>query len=422
MRSIPVSAVPSRAHAASTAPSAHSHPSPRRRPSRAPNVIEPLERRALLAVSVSAVATGSGIRTVTITGDTLNAGDDINITQTGATGDITVSGTAGDGTPFNVTRLNVEKIIINSRTGTDDVTYTLANSAVQARDLIVEADLGSGNDRFVADLTRDITASDSLTIRVQGAGGNDNLHLNADTFTNTNGMRIGGGGALTVDYFGGADTDSMHLRYAGELDGRLHLFNILDQFADTGHDLGTITAVFQAGSSTSAVFDGRIEGGLFDDELRLSVGDNTGGNVDVNAHADGGFNFFDNDIVRHTNNVTVSNAEQNIIVNSPAFQNRAVTSPVALGTPTTLSGIITEPDLGDTFFLDIDWGDGATETITFLPGTFVSGETLASIQHTYDHVGKYNISLTWRDQTGLSNSDDTLVAKVLPHAKQKHKG
>jgi hypothetical protein len=29
-------------------------------------------------------------------------------------------------------------------------------------------------------------------------------------------------------------------------------------------------------------------------------------------------------------------------------------------------------------------------------------------------VGKYQIRLTWRDQTGLSNDDDTLEAKVLP--------
>ena len=52
--------------------------------------------------------------------------------------------------------------------------------------------------------------------------------------------------------------------------------------------------------------------------------------------------------------------------------------------------------------------------VTFAPGTFVSGQTLAQVQHNYGHVGKYHIRLTWRDQTGLSNEDNTLVVKVLP--------
>jgi len=97
-------------------------------------------------------------------------------------------------------------------------------------------------------------------------------------------------------------------------------------------------------------------------------------------------------------------------------KNRQVRSPVALGTASTLSGIITEPDVGDSFFLDIDWGDGSPkQTVAFAPGTFVSGQTLASVDHVYSHVGRYRIQLTWRDQTGLSKDDNTLVAKVLPH-------
>ena len=48
------------------------------------------------------------------------------------------------------------------------------------------------------------------------------------------------------------------------------------------------------------------------------------------------------------------------------------------------------------------------------PGSFVSGTTLAKVQHTYSHVGHYHIRLTWRDQTGLSNDDNSLVVKVLP--------
>jgi hypothetical protein len=42
------------------------------------------------------------------------------------------------------------------------------------------------------------------------------------------------------------------------------------------------------------------------------------------------------------------------------------------------------------------------------------GETLAKVTHRYKHAGKYHIQLTWRDQTGLSNDDNSLVVKVLP--------
>jgi len=89
--------------------------------------------------------------------------------------------------------------------------------------------------------------------------------------------------------------------------------------------------------------------------------------------------------------------------------------PGAARTPTKLSGIITEPDAGDTFFLDVNWGDGTPiQTFTFLAGSFISGQTRVTVEHIYSHVGRHRISLTWRDQTGLSNDDNTLVAKILP--------
>ena len=380
----------------------------------APACVEPLERRAMLSVSVSAVTTVNGVRTITVTGDTLVAGDVINVTQSGGTGDVTVSGTAGDGTPFNVSRLNVGKIVLESRTGTDLVTYNLANSDLNARNLVVEANLGNGNDTFTANINRDITAGDNLTITVQGAAGNDTLRLNADRDNNFNGVFVGTGGSLVVDYFGGADIDNSNQQFQGELDGRLQIRSFLDQLTDAGQEFGFTRVVFDATSGTAAVFDGRMEGGLLDDDLTFLVGDNSGGNVDVNAHVDAGFNLFDDDEVTRTNNVTVSNAEQVTVANAPAFRNRAVTSPVKRGTPTTLSGVITEPDAGDTWFLDVDWGDGTRQTFTFAPGTFVSGETVAAVQHTYSRVGRYTIKVLWRDQTGLTNEDNTLVAKVLP--------
>jgi hypothetical protein len=164
------------------------------------------------------------------------------------------------------------------------------------------------------------------------------------------------------------------------------------------------------------------------------VGDHSGGNVHFNqalVTSGGILNtvILPQDKVTHTANVDVQGFQPvtpfDTTVSAPAFLNRTVTSPAGRGSAATLSGIITEPDAGDTFFLDVDWGDGTPkQTFTFAPGTFVSGTTVAQVQHTYSHVGHYHIRLTWRDQTGLSNDDNSLVVKVLPpqaiHPSKKH--
>jgi hypothetical protein len=116
-----------------------------------------------------------------------------------------------------------------------------------------------------------------------------------------------------------------------------------------------------------------------------------------------------------------------LIVNNgtirPQFPNRMVTSPVHLGHPTTLSGVITDPNVGDNFILDVNWGDGnATQTFTFPAGTFVSGQTVASVQHTYAHVGKYQLAVSWHDQFGIGNQDNTLVVKVIGKGSGKRSG
>src|SRR5439155_18061591 len=103
------------------------------------------------------------------------------------------------------------------------------------------------------------------------------------------------------------------------------------------------------------------------------------------------------------------------IVNAPAFAQRAVTPLVERGTAAKLSGIITEPDAGDTFFLDVNWGDGTKQTFTYPPGSFVSGQTQVAVQHVYRKAGNYHVRSTWRDQTGLSNDDNSFVVRVVNH-------
>ena len=53
---------------------------------------------------------------------------------------------------------------------------------------------------------------------------------------------------------------------------------------------------------------------------------------------------------------------------TPALHDRAVSpATVGRGRAVTLSGVITEPDPGDAFELDIDWGDGTPPQVVTVP-------------------------------------------------------
>jgi autotransporter-associated beta strand protein len=94
---------------------------------------------------------------------------------------------------------------------------------------------------------------------------------------------------------------------------------------------------------------------------------------------------------------------------SPTFVNRSVTSPLTEGQTATLTGTIVDPDPLDTFFLDVDWGDGIVRTFAFGPG---ANGTTVNITHTYedeDDDDTYVIHLVWRDEHAISNSADLEV-------------
>jgi autotransporter-associated beta strand protein len=94
------------------------------------------------------------------------------------------------------------------------------------------------------------------------------------------------------------------------------------------------------------------------------------------------------------------------------FPNRSVTTPINEGDLATVSGTISDPDVFDTFLLDVNWGDGTpVQTFVFLPGT----PRDVQVSHRYlDNPtgapsGTYTIHLTWRDQHGDGNSGDLAV-------------
>jgi hypothetical protein len=89
----------------------------------------------------------------------------------------------------------------------------------------------------------------------------------------------------------------------------------------------------------------------------------------------------------------------------PAFVNRSFPQTALEGATVTLRGTITEPDTGDTFFLDIDWGDGQTETIEVPPGSSLD----LAIDHRYLDHGRFKVKLLWRDQHGGSNDAEYVI-------------
>jgi autotransporter-associated beta strand protein len=95
-------------------------------------------------------------------------------------------------------------------------------------------------------------------------------------------------------------------------------------------------------------------------------------------------------------------------ISGPAFQNRAVTPQIDEGGEATLTGHITTILPTDTFFLEVNWGDGGrTETFKFKP----SDSRDVVLRHSYLNDGVYSVGLLWRDQRGAFNTD-TLTVRV----------
>jgi hypothetical protein len=366
-------------------------------------LLEPLEPRTLFSATLTGPTLVGGLNTVTLT---TTGNNTLTINHQGDTGNVFFFSDTTERGP-------VDQLIVRCGSGVDNITYNLTHANL-ARNFILDVDLGDGNDSFTANLNTDVNAHRSLSIKCEGSGGMDSETVNADRDNNTDGFRIGGNANCRIDLFGGAFSDFVKMDYQGDLDGEFGGFIFLDRFTDGGTDVAKVNAIIDAGSTGSLAES--IEGGLADDTITFGIADHQGGRI-ARADVDAGFNIFDNDTVNHTSNVHVTNAEHDHIISAPAFLNRTVTPKIEAGAVAKLSGIITEPDAGDTFFLDVDWGDGTKQTLAYPPGSFVSGQTLATVEHVYAHKGKYHIHLTWRDQTGLSNDDNTLVV----HVKHGHK-
>jgi len=374
----------------------------------------------------------TGLRTVSLNGDGTNETYTINHNGNGR---VEISG------PVSAIRTNVQQLNVRTNGGIDTVRYNLTADMVAG--FILDVDTGDDGGSNIAGTDDTVTINlngninRSLTIKVQTRSFNDRITVSADHDNLTNGVRIASGRTLDLNLQTGDNNDTIDVSYLGDMDGRLKIFAAGDGGGGifNGADLISASVIMTDGSGQLSTgqagignFDMKLEGNGGTDTFSALVGDHSGGNVDIeqalvtSGALLGSTVFPPEDKVTRTANVTAQGFQPSTtfdrVVAAPAFANRRVTPLIARGSAATLAGIITEPDAGDTFFLDVDWGDGTPrQTYTFLPGSFVSGQTVATAQHTYAHVGKYHIRLTWRDQTGLSNEDNTLVVKVLPHVR-----
>ena len=78
---------------------------------------------------------------------------------------------------------------------------------------------------------------------------------------------------------------------------------------------------------------------------------------------------------------------------APSLSNLTFSSPVVQGQPATLSGLISDPGVRDTFNLRVVWGDGSPpETFNFPAGT-----TSFSLTHRFTRSGNHTITLVLKD-------------------------
>ncbi len=147
------------------------------------------------------------------------------------------------------------------------------------------------------------------------------------------------------------------------------------------------------------------------DPSKVTIGKfkDTAGNIlnEGSTFIAGGVGFKISYIGGDGNDVTIKR-----VSTPPAFASRSITRVVREGGIATLSGLITEADSEDTFFLDVNWGDGITESFSFAPGA----PRQIAVTHRYLDDGRpghrnqrMNVQIVWRDDHGGFNTDQLWV-------------
>ncbi|MCB8943691.1 MAG: DUF11 domain-containing protein [Ardenticatenaceae bacterium] len=143
-----------------------------------------------------------------------------------------------------------------------------------------------------------------------------------------------------------------------------------------------------------------------------------GGIITITGRVDSSLNS--EGVITNTAVLTASNptfgpltAEAVLEVNIPPTLDIIRFYEINEGQSITLTGIITDPGLLDSFVLQVDWGDGLTETINYPPGTsnFQQPHPYADDDPSVTPVDEYPINLILFDSDG-SFSQQTAYATV----------
>jgi len=187
---------------------------------------------------------------------------------------------------FVANYFGMTSVTANLGGGNDYLAYIkLAPGTDALPGLTINADLGKGNDTFVANLLNSsvgTAGATNYTFNINGGDGNDTLIFNQNATANdgTLNASIGAGSTLSVNLLGGAGNDFINALVAGDNSGTLNM-NI-----DGGSGNDTIVAFLNAmpdNDFTAGRFNIRITGGAGKDRINANAIEGGGagsGNID----------------------------------------------------------------------------------------------------------------------------------------------
>jgi hypothetical protein len=224
--------------------------------------------------SVTAVVDGGILK---ITGD--QGVNTIEITDTGAATPDAISVLA-DGEPLDITLTDpVEKIVVCSQSGADQVSYNLTGDFAEGTDREVVVFLGNQHDTFTADLGGSIGADSDVELRVYGGNGQDNLSV---TGAGAADSPFAVDGNLSVLLSGGNGRDTVSFDYAGLFNGTV------DFSARGGNGKDILRGTLTAEDGSAGTVTTKVCGGNGIDDLGLTVDGAGAEGIDLTAELKGG--------------------------------------------------------------------------------------------------------------------------------------